>query len=524
MSDYKDISYSGPKKDIDPVIGSAKSSFPISTQASVPYHSLSKLKTNLDKITDESNKIILSCKNEMRNVNLQVEKSSKLFQACLAVWSDLSSTEDTSISYEDYLNNKNRKDRSSLFIVEEYEKAVRGVFGNGAIDIHIAVNILMSEVDSIKLFLESYMDDIYDTFDQRIMEILCQWSINGLRHTSRLNSFFYRDQKQYKIPEEELSNITKIEASKYQALFVVKNNTLNQEIKIIINELQSKYLNNSDIFYLKFLGPTLNLRLKSLTNLPYGKNLGDLSSVVSDAMDDSNVNIVTLIKDVSDRSSFFNKKMIDLEERIVLREKYFSHVKQLSSISLKVSQKINKEETNTKTILPENTAVELISDHASIPIHGNEVPHPQYLNKYGDKLSGDLNLDSNVSISGIIPSKHTHNEIDGSSKISGESIISNSMYMDLVDNSESVPQPKNLKNIGYKQGYSRGLLNSILSWNSVDKKYLYEINFTNISNYAIKDSGLNEPVIGDNFIPPFEANAPLFIDWLMDIDNELFFN
>ncbi|HJW30191.1 MAG TPA: hypothetical protein VJ508_13205, partial [Saprospiraceae bacterium] len=93
-----------------------------------------------------------------------------------------------------------------------------------------------------------------------------------------------------------------------------------------------------------------------------------------------------------------------------------------------------------------NTSNDFISTTSFSPEHTDlagifdDDAHPQYLLRSGGvdfPITGDVYMDEDVKIGGIIPSKHAHTGSDGSTKISGSDIDYNSITDGNIDNTNA---------------------------------------------------------------------------------------
>ena len=535
MSDQSDLSYKGPNKNYEPQPGSGRIQSRQNHTAGYGYGDVSRLKSNLSKLIKESEQIIENSDNELKQFSLDLTSSNKLLDAAKATWSNFEEDKHSIIPYSYYSYLEDSTNRSSKYIHNEFKKALRDPNGSSAIDIKFMAKVVSNEAEKIGSLLDAHMLGNKDSAEHRLVELFLEWTNDCSRHLTRLNSFFDLNlgERNKRIPKEELDSLTKNEAAQYLALFTVKNNALNQEIDMKFDELKRKYLNTSDIFYSKFLGPSLSMRTRVSKNIPNGTSNEIFANSINDITTAANRNMTIGLYDTLERANDFNQLFIEIENRISLRENYNSYIRQLQPIGVSYSKTVqNPQEISNIGLTAEVGTDSLTNSHNSLSGRIDPLAHPQSLLKNGDKVTGDINIISGFKIDKVSPSSHSHTGEDGSVKISGSAVFGNTITSRIVDSAEIIKAPHNLKVIDYT-GDNR--LQSAILFFHTEKKYpIYELDVKLIPTIEFVDPGQvgvitppvtppSEPVL-PGYIPPFEANAPLYIEWITEIDYELFFN
>jgi hypothetical protein len=535
MSDQSDLSYKGPDKNYKSQPGSGRIQTQQNHTAGYGYGDVNRLKSNLSKLIQTSAEIIENSNNELKQFSLDLTSSDKLMSAAKATWSNFEEDKHSIIPYSYYSELENSTNRSSKHIHNEFKKALRDPNGSSAIDVKFMAEVVSNEAEKISSLLDVHMSDNKDSAEHRLVELFLEWTNDCSRHLTRLNSFFNLDlgERNKKIPKEELDSLTKNEATQYQALFTVKNNALNQEIDMKFDELKRKYLNTSDIFYSKFLGPSLSMRTRVSKNIPSGRSDEAFASAINDITSAADRNMTIGIYDTLERANDFNQLFMEIENRISLRENYNSYIRQLQPIGVSYSKTVqNSQDISDVGLTAEASINSLANTHNRLSGRSDISAHPQYLLKDGDRVTGDINILSGSKIDNVSPSLHSHSGADGSVKISGSAILNNTITSKIVDKTESIKAPHNVRVIDYV-GDNR--LQSAILFFHTEKKYpIYELDVKLIPDVEFIDPGQNgvivppveipaEPVI-PGYIPPFEANSPLYIEWITEIDYELFFN
>lgn len=527
MNDQSDLSYRGPDKNYTPQPGSGRIQNQQNHNAGYGYGDINRLRSNLSKLIEESKQIIENSNNELKQFSFDLTSSDKLLNAAKATWSNFEEDKHSIIPYSYYSELEDSNNRSSKYIHNEFKKALRDPNGSSAVDIRFMAKVVSDEAEKINALLDVHMLDNKDSAEHRLVELFLEWTNDCSRHLTRLNSFFNLDlgERDKKIPKEELESLSKNEAAQYQALFTVKNNALNQEIDMKFDELKRKYLNTSDIFYSKFLGPSLSMRTRVSKNVPNGVSNEILTNSINEIASAANRNMTIGLYDTLERTNDFNQLFMEIENRISLRENYNSYIRQLGQVGISYSKTVqNSQEISDIGLAIDTSSDTLTSAHNRLSGRTDAWAHSQYLLKNGDRVSGNIGVIPGIKLDNVSPSSHSHSGTDGSVNISGSAVFNNTITSRIVDGTEKIKTPHNLKVIDYT-GDNR--LQSAILFFHTEKKYpIYELDVKLIPDVQFVDTEQivpSEPVL-PGYIPPFEANSPLYIEWITEIDYDLFFN
>jgi hypothetical protein len=522
------LSYSGPEREYNPGIGSNQ---PAPTR---PFNSavnsgssISDLRSQVIAIIDRANVVLGKANDELSIFSIDLNLTDKRKQAAVNTWSNFSEESKNLVSYKQVQELSSRTDRSSQFILNEFKKELRKPNGSSALDIKEIAQIILDEFSKVDELINLKVFDNKVSSQERFTEILTEFCNYTEDHLLRLDSFFQltKDERVFQIPEGELSRLTAREAADYQSLFAVNVNGLNQEIDNDLDYLKRFFKNSSDIFYKKIVKPLMHLDVNTgdVRKKIDGEEMAAWKADVYQAVDR---NMFIAFYDAIDRSEKFNEKLTSIEEKIGLRENYLSFNKQLSRISSFSNSSLieNAKESNLK-IKPATTSSFGIT-HNSVADRDLLDAHDQYLGKYDDFITGNILVDDGITIDGIDISEHTHDGLSGGELIIGSHIIDNSISTSSIKlNSSNVPL--NLKLLSF-YGDSRQM-QANLFWLTKDDKTFYETQISRIKDIDFVDPGQEVPSptptpTPEGYIPPFEARSPLFIEWLTEIDYELFFN
>ena len=494
--DRNDLSYQGPNKEYESGVGANRDVIkPLPLLDDSGYYNFDNLGSQLDTIIEKTNLIIDKSTQELGKFSLKIN-NEKLLEAQNVIWPESIADVKNYVTYNQYKALEPRTDRASKYIKDAYRDSIRGEEGSGLFDIQKLANIVNVEAKNVKGFIDAYNQaNIDDSAQSRIQELFQDWASSSLRHTGRLLSFFEKGKQTNtsQIPEPQMATITESDAVRYQALFKARINAVNLEIDREMSNFERHFLNSSDIFYHKFLGPSLKFHLNAGRDLAIMGNdntlLGSEAAKVNESL---SINMETALLDLFHRSEIFDSKISTIENGIGRRESLKEVFKQMSEKSgVKVTAFISEipdlpsDNSLVQELKTQNTVQEsvsgLFSSHNSLTGRDSADAHPQYLLKSGGEILGDISVKDGIKIDGVDFSEHSHTGADGSSKISGSSILDGTLSSSVVDVSETVPKPINLKVIGFGEGDSSGELTSIsakINWDSLDDGQVYEIQIT----------------------------------------------
>lgn len=484
------IEYTGPEKEYTPDTGTAiKEPTTVRTSRYLGYHDIDKLRDNLKKIVTQTDNTINAANNELSNFNLNVIKDSNLDKAHAQLWPTELGDRTSYISYDQYKSLALDNHRAADFIKKSYEQAIRGPEGTDALDVKELAVLTKKEALLIQQFLDTYLGRIDDTAEFRTLELFQDWATSALTHTGRggLN-LQSSQQNELPISTAELDQVSTKEVREYQALFQVKVNAINVEITQQIDQLKKTYADMSEIYYKKFLGPSLQFRVN------YGRNLESktdqnsvLGSQVSQAINSFNINLNVALSDLLKRNQIFNDRIQAIGARIQMRSNYRAVMKQLTSKGASVESSFAQVvvapdvqayyENKLVSATPSVASDPFVSPHSALDGIEDPQAHPQYLNKSGDTITGTILVDDGVTIDGIDLGKHEHSGDDGSERVKGFNLEPKTLITSTVDPTEVVPKPLNLRLLETDVSTLAGgasLINIKIGWDNSAEGLLYE--------------------------------------------------
>jgi len=317
---------------------------------------------------------------------------------------------------------------SRRFLEEFYETIAHSTFSY-IYQLRKFLMYLEDEIINIQKSLQVDYGDAYENeLQQKIAVHYDAYSKTAVHYAKRVAKIFIS--RPGEIPATELDQVSKEQASKFQAFFAIKLNAVNSEIEDILSSIKRDTHDNSEIFYDRYLRPSLTFSSKISNPLElqfqttsFGKKIpflseelviaavalrGNFTSIVADYIERQNIiigkvdNFLRLIHEKRKYANFINQLSVKGAEKpkilMTVDEEYYSN------IFLSISQYV---QFNNKTY----------SDHALLSgLEQND--HPQYLLKDGGTITGDILVEENVTIDGVDLSAHAHTGTDGSPKIS----------------------------------------------------------------------------------------------------------
>lgn len=486
-SDNRDLSYSGPEKEYQPPIGSNRPIAPYQKAITInAADKLDSLRKELLILEEKSNSVISKSEKELSELFLNLNVSEERKTAAVNIWSNFNEQSNNLVSFKQIKELENNIDRFSKYVVSEYKKDLRKPNGSSAIDIRDIAHIILGEIQKMSQIVNAKIIENNSGANDRFVELFLEWTVDVKDHLERLNSFFGipRKQRNKIIPKDELNSVSYNDAVKYQALFTVNVNALNQEIDDKLNEIKRTFLNHSDIFYQKVVYPLLNLDVNITEELRTTMDRTELSALTTDTRNAINRNIVVSLYDAADRNEKFNTSLVYIEERISARENYLSYIRQLEEKGKKSPTNLVEFKEENNLSLKIQPTQSLFNSHNTLTSREADDAHPQYLLRSGDTLSGDLSFKDDTLLDGISPSKHVHSGGADGQKITGTSIVNHSLPSSSVG-SVNVDKPIDLQILSIKP--SQLDVECDLVWFVKNEVNIYEIDFALIPDKVFVD-------------------------------------
>lgn len=473
--------YKGPPKEYVPEIGERTPALSVNGQRTnyKGYHDLELLRRLLAQIIIEAENNISGTTAALEPYNLQI-LSTSLQDVQKAEWpSELGDPKDY-ISYHQYAAYENVDSRGAKYARKAYEDTVRGPAGTCALDIqHISIEI-RNEARRIEDFLDEYLGSVDDASEYRILEAFQDWAQMALKYARIFwHIFESRNEDEGRIPDKELSQLSRDQATNWQTLFKTKLNGFNDKLTSTLEGVKKDYA-FQDQFYGQFLGPSLKFRLDVNPSLNDTMTQGFFANQAASAEKVFSDHIRSALADQVKRNGMFEQKFHELESLVKARNAYTGYIKQLSTVGSSVKNPfvqvdISGEEKAAlqeygeaaKTAAQNNNTFS--SGHSDLSGRDDPEAHSQYILKTGDTLAGALAFADGATIDGIRPSQHTHNGEDGSTKIPGSSLVVGSLETASVQRAEGVGVPVELRVMSQKQEPGSDTIALKLAWDIDDE-------------------------------------------------------
>jgi hypothetical protein len=313
--------------------------------------------------------------------------------------------------------------------LQEYEQSIAHSTFSYFFQFRKVLNYLLNEVKSIQISLLTDFGDTYENeLQQKIAVHYDSWGKTALHYTSRIAKTIIS--KPGEIPGTELDQISKEQASKFQAFFAIKLNAVNSEIEDILSSLKRDLHDNSEIFYTRYIKPALKFssEISNPLELDYqttsvGKSIPFLAEELLIASVLMKGNFTSVVADVIDRHNIVIGKTDALLRLIHEKRKYANFIAQMSfkgvqkpNVLLPVSDDWASSLFRQVAISPTRKD-DLKSSHSLLQ-DLDEDHHPQYLLRDGGRILGDILVAEGVTIDGVDLNSHAHTGTDGSTKIS----------------------------------------------------------------------------------------------------------
>jgi hypothetical protein len=292
----------------------------------------------------------------------------------------------------------------------------------------LILKVLKNEINNIKFtLLSDYGDEYDDESQEKVALQFDSWAKTTLHFIQRISSIISSEQP--RISSAEVDNLQKKHAIQSQAFFAVKLNSINNRIDNLIAHLEKDFKSNSDLFFNKYLRPSIRMQKDISSTLfldfqttSFVSEYPQLSVELFEAINAIKGNFYSIYSDLYER--YVNSKIeIDrVFELIIESRKYSAYISQLSTKGVdkqKILSDVYEENYNTlfRSIIVDSSSYRALSASHSMLDGLDNDDHPQYLLRDGGRVIGDIHVDPGVKIDGIDISDHTHNGTDGSRRI-----------------------------------------------------------------------------------------------------------
>lgn len=332
------------------------------------------------------------------------------------------------ICFDEYLYAEKSNTTACRRFVTEYIDAISHSTFSYLFQMRKAVKYMFNEIGCIKKSLLSDIGGVYDNESQQKIAIHYEgWAKKAIHYSNRISKTI--GTKAEEIPQSELDTISKKQAAKLQAFFAIRLNAVDSEIEDLLSSLKRDLLDNCDIFYEKFLSPTIKITkdissplLLDFQTTDIKQKSPTLAGEIAFATNIIQGNFVSIEADYIERHSALTAKMEAFLNLIIDKKKYSAYITQLGSIASskrKVLKEVDKDVYSSlfKSVFVDSEPnINLTSNHSLLDGLDND-DHPQYLLRSGGNVTGNITLEDGVTIDGVDVNLHSHTGSDGSLRI-----------------------------------------------------------------------------------------------------------
>lgn len=409
-----DISYQGPSLKYESYIGSSELPEPKTAgNYGSGYADVEFLLSELDDLSKLAMSLYRDAEAEMIGYTLLLNTADQTLIDSHKMSYPEDDTPD-SMSFKEYIYNfSESKATSSRYVNRYYENKVRGMHGTNALDIAHVSRIVNSEVKRIESFIDTYIGEIDDDTELRVLESFQDWTENAKNLLPKFRQAF-QSKGVGQIPQQEMAELTETKAKEFQGLFQSKLNIINSALSDQISQLYKDWDLVSDMFYNKILGPSLKFNLSVGRNVHKGLSETNAPILYQEAVATSSglqTQLKTSMSDQVKRNNLFYDYMIGIFQNIIQRDTYVIYLDQLSVTGTTIpnyfitqlkSEPLTIE--NSELLLGERSSLAFesnsSSDHSFLTGSDNDDAHPQYLKRTGDTVNGDLEVVGRLRING----------------------------------------------------------------------------------------------------------------------------
>jgi hypothetical protein len=337
------------------------------------------------------------------------------------------------VSFSQYLYAEKHGCRGCRKFVKDYDRLISHSVFVHLFDFRYFLKLLLHEANNIKNSLTYDFGDTYeDESQQQAASFYFSWAEMAAHYTKVIAEQL--SQGQDYLSSSEVDYISKKQAAQFQAFFSIRVASYTEGIDNVLFSLKKELMDNSEIFYERYVSPSLKFKLNvsapleldiQTTNL---KNEAPvLASEIITAVNALKGNFGSILSDMVQRRSNLRSKFDRLVSLNLQRKKYISYIDQLSTkASTRPRILIEVKEDNTSTIfdrviIDENKNQSLKSSHGLLDDLSDN-SHPQYLLRSGGSIFGNIEVQDKVTIDGVDISAHAHTGEDGSIRIKSTDI------------------------------------------------------------------------------------------------------
>ena len=332
------------------------------------------------------------------------------------------------VSFSQYLYAEKHGCRGCRKFVKDYDRLISHSVFVHLFDFRYFLKLLLHEANYINNSLTYDFGDIYeDESQQQAASFYFSWAEMAAHYTKVIAEQLTQGQDY--LSSSEVDYVSKKQAAQFQAFFSIRVASYTEGIDNVLFSLKKELMDNSEIFYERYVTPSL--KFKSSVSAPLELDIQTtnlkteapvLAEEIITAVNAFKGNFGSILSDMIQRRSNLRSKFDRLVSLNLQRKKYISYIDQLSTkASTRPRILIEVKEDNTSSIfdriiIDENRNQTLKSSHGLLDDLGED-SHPQYLMRSGGAIFGNIEVADKVTIDGVDLSAHAHTGQDGSMRI-----------------------------------------------------------------------------------------------------------
>ena len=337
------------------------------------------------------------------------------------------------IPFNEYLYAEEHGCRGCRKFVKDYDRVISHSVFVHLFDFRYFLKLLSNEAKCIKdSLLYDFGDEYEDESQQQAASFYFSWAEMASHHTKLIAGEL--TQEQDLLSSSEVDNISKKQAAQFQAFFSIRVASYTETIDNILFSLKKDLMDNCEIFYDRYVTPSL--RFKSQVAAPLEldiqtTNLRNDAPVLAEeiitAVNAFKGNFGSILSDMVQRKTNLKSKFERLFSYNIQRKKYINYIDQLS-VKAKSRPKIILAITDDQyssifdRITIDHSEKQTLKSNHSMLDGLDQDHHPQYLLRAGGRIFGDIELEDGVTIDGVDISSHAHTGDDGSVRIKSTDI------------------------------------------------------------------------------------------------------
>jgi len=408
---------------------------------------IDQLKTQVNTTINMLQTFLNDLENILRQVNLDPLNNQSLEQAHNYIWNEINKNDysfpkievegypgdlkypiPSFICFDQYLFAEDVITRGYRKFIKEYDNLISNSTSGHIYDFREIIKYLLNEAKCIQQSLASDFGESYeDESQQQVASYYFYWSKMAIHYKELFAKTITSSPTG--LPETEVDKTTKKQAAQFQAFFSIKVNSLTTVIDSQLDSLHKDLVTNCNVFYKKFLGPSIRFKTKVVSDFSLEIRTTNMKTELPNLAEEATIallsaegNFKSVLTDLLERRNITSAKIDSLYQSIMQRRKYTLFISQLSKKAVQRQRIISTAKDDryvnllTTIKLDNSNSTSLKSSHALLD-DLNEDSHPQYLAKSGGSIIGDISVENGAKIDGVQIATHSHTGSDGSFRI-----------------------------------------------------------------------------------------------------------